>query len=133
MREKVIDTNIILRYLLHDIKSLHQKAEKFFAKVEKGEVVGKISMLVLDETIWAFERFYDLERKDYMPKLLKLLAFKNIRIIEARKEIIIKILERMKKSKIDFTDFYLSEIATKETIFTFDADFKKLFRQSSNL
>ena len=51
-----------------------------------------------------------------------------MRIIETQKNILMEVLKKMIKNKFDFVDNYLSEIASKKEIFSFDKDFEKLFR-----
>lgn len=126
MKEIILDTNVLARYLLADIPEQYQQATQIFARIEKGEVYGLISILVLDELIWTLENYYSFKRKDYIPSILKILYHKKIKIIEAKKEVVINTLERMKKTNIDFTDIYLSEIKGTRTILSFDQDFEKL-------
>ncbi len=78
--------------------------------------------------IWIFKRFYKIERKDYLPQLLKLLQLNNIKVIEVKRERLTKILEAMKKREIDFTDIYLSDIAGSQKIVSFDQGFDILKR-----
>lgn len=122
----VLDTNIFLRFLIKDNKLQFEKAKKIFAGIEKGDISGQVSILVLNEIVWVLENFYELKRAIYIPQLLHLFALKNIKIIEVKKGLIIRILQRMMKVKYDFTDLYLSETAPKENIYSFDKDFAKI-------
>lgn len=126
MNEILLDSNILLRHLLQDIPQQAHEATELMDAIEKGDKVGHLSILVINEVIWILKRFYKIERKDYIPQLLKILQINNIKIIEIRKESLNKILEKMKKREIDFTDIYLSEIAEKRKIVSFDKDFEKL-------
>lgn len=128
MKVLYLDTNVLLRYLLGDIPDQSQEAKKTLETIEQGGTTGFISILVVNELIWILENYYELKRNVYIPKLLKLLLIDQIKIVEIKKEIITKILERMQKQKIDFTDLYLANIASYEQIMSFDEDFKKLFR-----
>ncbi len=122
-----IDTNVVLRYLLGDIKSQYKQAENILKQAEKNEIKVFISILVIDELIWALNRYYQIPKKSFIPALLNILSIKNIQIFEAKKDLIINLLQSMVTREIDFTDLYLSKIATKEQLFSFDKDFKKLF------
>lgn len=128
MKSIILDTNVIARYLLADIPDQFEKAKEIFLKIDKGEIRAFISILVIDELIWALENYYSFKRSDYLPSILKILYNKETKIIETKKEAIIEILENMKNNKIDFTDFYLHEIAEGRTIVSFDKDFKKIRR-----
>lgn len=126
MKELILDTNVFIRFLIKDVPSQFEKAQKIFEKIEKQEAKGLVSILVINEIIWILENFYELRREIYLPQLLKLLALKNIKVIEVKKNLLVRILQQMQKQKFDFTDIYLSQIAGDKKIFTFDKDFKKL-------
>ena len=126
MNEVLLDSNILLRHLLQDIPSQAHEATELISTIEKGGKIGYISILVINEVIWILKRFYKIERKDYLPQLLKILQINNIKVIEIKKESLNKILEAMGKREIDFTDIYLSKIAGNRKIASFDQDFKKL-------
>ena len=127
MKFLILDTNVLLRYMLRDVESQYKEAKKVFDKIASEKIVGKISILVLDELVWAFGKHYEIKVSDFVPKIMEILALKNIKIIEINKSIVMKIFTKMLETGIDFTDIYLSEIATQKTLFSFDKDFKKLF------
>ena len=122
----IIDTNIIVRLIVKDDPKLLEESVEFFKKVEKGSATAEISILVIDETIWVLQNYYGLKRGVCLPKLLELLAYPKIKIVEISKEIIVKILNQMLSTKIDFTDYYLLAISGNEKLFSFDNDLKKL-------
>ncbi len=126
MKELYLDTNVLLRYLLGDIPDQFQEAKKIIETIEKGETKGFLSILVVNELIWILENYYSLKRNVYIPKLLKLLLIDQIKIMEVKKDILAKILEKMQKQKIDFTDMYLVHVAPVGKIVSFDQDFKKI-------
>lgn len=126
MNEVILDTNILLRHFLQDIPTQSTEATRLIESIEKGEKTGYLSVLVVNEVIWILKRFYKIERKEYLPILLALLQLNNIKTLEAKKETVRNILEKMKKKEIDFTDVYLFEIAGDRTIASFDKDFEKL-------
>lgn len=126
MRKVVIDTNIIVRYFVKDNLRQLQEAQNLIKDIEQSKACGLISLLVVHETVWILENYYDLKRDEFIPVIKQLLALKNIKIIEVKKEIIQNVLTKMQLSKIDFTDIYLAEIAKDRKIFSFDKDFEKL-------
>ena len=129
MKELLLDTNVFVRFLIKDIPSQFKKAERVFERIEKGEIKGLVSVLVINETVWILENYYELKREIYLPPLLKLLLLKNLKIIEIKKSLIIKTLEEMLKQKFDFTDIYLSQIAKDKKIFSFDKDFQRMKKE----
>lgn len=130
MNEVVLDTNIFLRYLIQDLPDQFEKAKEIFWEIEKGEKIGLISILVINELIWILENYYQLKRASYIPKIINIFSLNNIEIIEVKKSVIEKILEKMKKRKVDFTDFYLMQITTPEKLISFDKDFQKIQKES---
>lgn len=126
MKDLYLDTNVILRYFLGDIPDQFQEAKKTIETIEKGEKFGFLSILVVNELVWILENYYSLKRNVYTPKLLKLFLIDQIKIVEVKKDLLVKILEKMQKQKIDFTDMYLTHIAPIERIVSFDQDFKKI-------
>lgn len=130
MNNLILDTNIFLRHLLQDIPEQSEKAKAIIDSIETGEKTGLISILVVNELIWILEHYYELKRKVYLPKLIKLLSIEQIKIMETRKDAIIKILEKMQKQKFDFTDMYLVYTADSEHIVSFDKDLEKIRKGS---
>lgn len=125
-KEYVLDTNIFIRFLIKDNKPQFEKAKKIFTGIEEEKICGRVSILVLNETIWVLEHYYELKRSIYIPQLLSLFALRNIKIIEVKKSLIVRTLQKMIKVKYDFTDLYLSAISLKEKIFSFDRDLSKI-------
>ena len=122
----IIDSNIIIHFLRGDVPGQFSRTVEFFHKVENDTGKGEISILVMNEIIWALGSQYKQERSNFIPSLIKILTLKGISIIETKKDLIIEILKKMIGNKIDFTDYYLSSLAPKSQIFSFDEDFKKL-------
>lgn len=130
MEEKVIDTNVFLRHLLQDIPEQSQLATEFIRDMESGKSTGLVSILVINELIWILEKYYHIKRSAYIPKLVQLLLIDQLKVIEVKKEMIVGVLQAMRRKKVDFTDVYLSQIAKKGQILSFDKDIAKLQNQN---
>ncbi|MBI2017687.1 PIN domain-containing protein [Candidatus Daviesbacteria bacterium] len=128
MKDVFVDSNILIRFITRDVEEQYQKSRSFFESIEEREVNALVSILVVNEVVWILEKFYKIKRKIFLPQLIKLLILKNIKIIEVEKELMAKVLEKMIKRKQDFTDIYLSQIAKKDELFSFDQDFEKLYK-----
>jgi len=128
MTSLILDTNTLLRFLLADIPSQYKKARATFSEIESGRKVGDISILVINETIWALDKFYDKPIAEAVSVVQKLLSLKNIKILEIEKKELVQILNNTIKYKIDFTDAYLLWIGKKEDhkISTFDKKLQAL-------
>lgn len=129
MMESVwLDSNIFLRYLHADLPQAHQAAKKIFQQIEQGNFKGVLSVLVLNEILWILEKYYQIKREDFVQKILKLIALPGIGIFELPKRDVIGLVDNWGKSKLDWTDLYLSFCANKndEPVASFDKDFKQL-------
>jgi predicted nucleic acid-binding protein len=124
-----LDSNIFIRLIIGDVPDHLEKSKMIFHQIEEEKIKTGVSILVVNEVVWILEKFYELERKIYIPQLLKLLALKNISVNEVKKEILIRVLKKMLKNKYDFTDNYLSVITTANAIYSFDKDFENLFKK----
>ncbi len=125
MRDIVLDTNIFIRYFTQDVVSQYKIARQIFENIEGNNVRGLISILVVNEIIWIMDRHYRIDRTVYLPKLIRLLLLEHAEIIEIDKNLLIKILQVMQKTNLDFTDLYLLYTTDKTKIYSFDKDFKK--------
>lgn len=126
MKSIILDTNIFVRFFAKDIPSQFNQSQQIIKDIEDGQSKGLISILVINELLWILERFYKIERSDFISKILNLLAYKNINIIEVKKVVIVKILKKMETTSIDFTDLYLIETAGDKKIVSFDKNLQKI-------
>ena len=122
----ILDSNVIIRLLHRSVPSQTKLAEEFFKKIEAGQKTGEISILVIDETIYVLSAYYKIQRSDFIPDLIKILSIKGVSVIEAKKEVIMEILNKMVGNNIDFTDYYLVSLRPKSDILSFDNDLKKI-------
>lgn len=122
MKSVILDTNVFVRFFAKDIPPQFNQSQQIIKDIEDGQLKGLISILVINELVWILERFYKIERFDFIPKILNLLAYKNINIIEIKKAVIVEVLRKMETTSIDFTDLYLMETAGDKKIVSFDKD-----------
>lgn len=128
MTRSYLDANIFLRYLVCDNLAQFEKAKEIFRGIEEGESIGLVSILVVAEVIWVLEGFYGVKRANFVPNLVDLLSFNNIKICEIKKRELFEILNLLLKVNMDFTDVYLHYFSKKSGIgvSSFDSDFAKL-------
>lgn len=126
MPEAFLDTNIFIRYFIEDVPRQAKESREIFERIQDNKLKGLISILVVNEIIWILEHYYSLKRFDYIPKLIKLISLKSMRIIDLKKETLMQILDRLEKTSFDFTDLYIFYKAGNKKILSFDRDFKKL-------
>jgi len=124
---KVVDTNVILRYLLEDDEELFNKARSIFDKALKREWEILIKEVVIAEVVYVLEKVYKVSRKIIAETLKELLILKGIKA--ENKDFVLKALEIYKNKKLDFVDCILCSMSDNYEIETFD---KKLSRCLEN-
>ena len=126
--QKIIDANVILRFLLADEPKQYQKAKSFFEKIELGEEEVLLTEIIFVEVIWVLHKVYEIPRQDISENISKLIYFKGLKTI-LEKELFIESLKHYTLSSIDIQDIFLAVLSkrTNGIVITFDrSDFKKL-------
>ncbi|OGP64502.1 MAG: hypothetical protein A2169_10115, partial [Deltaproteobacteria bacterium RBG_13_47_9] len=74
----LIDTNVILRYLLSDHQTFSPRAEAFFKKVADDEKRAQIPAVVIMECVYVLEKFYKAPSPEIVDALTQILGLKGI-------------------------------------------------------
>lgn len=126
-REKVylIDTNVILRYLLGDHAELSAKANVFMQEVSKGAKKAEILDVVIAECIYVLEKYYKIPKNEIVDKLSKIMNFSGM--INPDKAKILSALTKYEKSHTDIVDCILAaQSSPSRVVISFDNDMKRL-------
>jgi predicted nucleic-acid-binding protein len=126
--KKIIDANVILRFLLADYEKQFLKAKAFIQKLEFGEDEALLSEIIFAEVVWVLHKVYDIPREDISEKLSKLINYNGIKTILS-KEVFLESLKLYPVHSMDIQDIFLAVFSkAKEcSVITFDkTDFKKL-------
>ncbi len=127
----LIDTNVILRYLLDDHSRFSPKALVFMEAISKKTKKAKIPAVVIVECIYVLEKFYQVPKKEIIDKLSRILNFKGI--VNPDKSAILKSLFIYQDTNVDIVDCILAAFSTPDlVVVSFDKDFEKLnaFRET---
>lgn len=126
MKEYIIDTNILLRFLLRDNEKFFQKAKKYLTDAKDKKVVLILLSQVIFEIDYVLRGVYRLSYKESADYLTKLIKTPYIQI--ENRTIITEAIEKYKEKNIDLVDLFLLETARKEKaqVLSFDKDFSKL-------
>lgn len=121
----LLDTNIILRYLVGDSEILHKKAVSIFKKAEAGELKLLIKVVVVAESCFVLESFYKKSLEEIASSMEVLLSQKWIQI-EDRKGLLG--MWTNYRNRLHFVDSYLLSSAkvNKYKILTFDKELEKV-------
>lgn len=117
---KIIDANIILRYLLNDVEDLAEEAEQI---IENNDVF--VPNEVIAEVVYVLEKVYKVERIEIDNYLTEFFEKQNISVPD--KDVLFAALKLFSSKKLDFIDTILYGYAKVKDyeIFTFDKKLKK--------
>ena len=121
----LIDTNVVLRYLLGDHPEFSPKAEAFMLDVSKGVKKAEILDVVIVECIYVMEKYYEIPKTEIVEKLSGILNFSGI--VNPDRSEILEALLKYENSNIDIVDCILAASSSPEkVVISFDKDMKKL-------
>ena len=75
---RIVDANVILRYLLGDHPELSPKAKAVFDDVRTGERGAYMLEGVVVECVYVMQRVYEVPREEIAEKLTALLGYRGI-------------------------------------------------------
>ena len=124
-KRRLVDTNLIVRYLVQDHEKHAKAAGRLFDACDRGDVVIVVLPAVLAECVFVLESFYEHPRGDIASALGRLISSPCIEIDGAA--IHLDALDRYRKTKIHFVDCLIAATAAAENmpVASFDQDFRK--------
>jgi predicted nucleic-acid-binding protein len=124
---KIIDANIVLRYLLNDVNDLADKAAII---IENDDVF--IPVEIIAEIVYVLEKVYKVNRNEILAALTGLTKYENICINE--QEVVCSALKYYASLRLDFVDCLLLSYNTvkKIQVESFDDKLKKHLERISN-
>ena len=123
-KRRLVDTNLIVRYLVQDHEKHAKAAGKLFDACDRGDVVIVVLPAVLAECLFVLESFYEHPRGDIASALGRLISSPGVEIDAA---INLDALDRYRKTKVHFVDCLIAATAATENmpVASFDQDFRK--------
>jgi predicted nucleic acid-binding protein len=124
-RSALVDTNSLLRFLTGEPPALAQRARELFEEADRGKLQLEIPSLIVAETIYTLESFYDMAKAEVCEKLMIFARSRGIALHEA--EVVLDALDRYRTLPVHFADAYLAALAAanKQAVYSFDQDFAK--------
>src|SRR3989344_4396053 len=118
----LIDTNLLVRYLVEDDSRKADAVEKLLKDPHKNLILLDVTFA---ETIWVLSSFYSLEKEQIINNLSALL---DIPSIIANRKVLQKALDYFANHNISFIDAYQAGFALTGNleIYSYDKDFDKL-------
>ena len=88
---RLIDTNVLIRFLTNDRSSKYKTLYSFFNSLEKGALKVELKLIVLFQTAFVLKSYYKVPKENISTSLIALLKFKGIQIKDKR--IVMRTLE----------------------------------------
>ena len=132
MAIQIIDTNVVLRFLLADHEQQFERAAKLMAEVQAGKRKAYLAESVLAECIFILTKFYKVPREEAAARLGELLDYKGF--TGSHLPILKEALAIYAAESIDFVDATVLAIARHNGwhLETFDKALAKLAAASAS-
>jgi predicted nucleic-acid-binding protein len=121
----LIDTNVILRYLLDDHETYSPAARGFMEQVAAGQLQAEIPAVVIAECVHVMDSFYKIPKTEIVSVLAGIINFAGI--VNTDKSEILEALIHYENVNADIVDCILaSKSSPQKPVVSFDRDFNKL-------
>ena len=127
MKQVLVDTNILLRFLTGEPTVQAEKVRKLVERCEQGELVIRILPMVVAEVVFVLSgKYYQFERAELADALIQFLETPSFGVEE--RDVLIRALQLFAQHKIDYADCYLAAnaLASGDSLASFDQDFRKI-------
>ncbi len=123
-KRRLVDTNLIIRYLVQDHEKHARAAGKLFDACDRGNLEIVVLPVVLAECVFVLESFYGHSRADIASALGRLISSPGIEISDLN--VHFDALDRYKATKAHFVDCLIAATAVAKNlpVSTFDQDFR---------
>ena len=125
MKKYLLDTNVLLRFLLDDHPEPSVAAARLFQQAADEKCLLILTDLGIAEAVWVLTSYYKIERQKVADSLAKLLLKAGVQCPSL--EPVLDALARFKATNCDFFDCYLAAQAASSgvAIASFDSDLRK--------
>lgn len=122
MSRNLIDTNLIIRFLVNDDP---QKVNRVETLLKDNKHKNVLLDTVVAEIIWVLASYYSIDKHEIIEKINALI---HVDTIECNSFLIARSLTIWEEHPISFIDAYLSAVAEfgNMTVFTYDQKFKTI-------
>jgi len=122
----LLDTNVIVRFLVSDKSPKYQNLYSFFEALENGSVRVELKLIVLFQLIFVLKSFYKVPKEEITNGVTDLLKYKGIAV--KNKSVVRRMLEIWRNNNLDIVDCYVIaslEGDTQNVLYSYDRDFDK--------
>jgi len=96
-----VDTNILVRHLIGEPPDMARRATAFLA----SEQDLYLADLIVAETVYVLESFYEIDRSQISEAIRSLLAMESVRVIDS--PLLLRTVALYEDERLDFADAYL--------------------------
>jgi len=107
----LVDTNVILRYLLGDHPQFSPRADVFFQDIYEGVKKAEILDVVLVECVYVMEKYYRIPKAEITARLSGILNFQGI--VNTDKSQALSALLKYEATNTDIVDCILAAASTE--------------------
>jgi len=122
----LLDTNVIIRFLMGDKNKKYKNLCGFFESLENGRRRCKLKLIVLFQVILVLKSFYKVQKADIAEAILNLLEYKGI--IVKKKISIRSAIKLWRDNKMEIVDCYLISCLSGDSqniLYSYDKGFDK--------
>jgi len=102
-----LDTNVVIRYLVHDDKKQSAVASRFIEKSLTTDAPGYINHIILCEIVWVLQRCYSVNKQQVRQIIEGLLTTKQFIVEDV--EVAWKALRAFDANNADFCDALIGQ------------------------
>lgn len=100
-----VDTNVLVRHLTADPPAMAERATAFLAEAE----LLLLADLIVAETIYVLESFYEAPRRQIATAMRSLLALRSVRTVDPA--VLLRSIEVYEVERLDYAEAYLVAVA----------------------
>ena len=121
----LIDTNVLLRYLLDDHPGFSPKAKAFMLKVSEDQKKAEILAVVIVECVYVMEKYYKIPKIEIVDTLSRILNFAGI--VNPDRAKTLEALLKYGSTNTNIVDCMLAAHSSpSKIVISFDEDLEKL-------
>jgi predicted nucleic acid-binding protein len=110
----LLDTNIVLRYLMNDHPEHSRAAKKLIENAGNGKVMLHLPFIAITEIIFTLQKFYGVAREDIGRELMKVLTAPGVKL--AGPSWVLQAVEEYGMQNVSFGDACLAAEARAEKL-----------------
>ena len=124
-KRQLVDTNVLTRFFTGEPPDMAAKARRLVEIADDGEVVLVVLPVIVAETFYTLESYYEMPRKEVAAKLNAFLQSRGIEAVEPAR--IADALKRCQDRNAHFADAYLAAASVElgDPVASFDRDLDK--------